>query len=54
MKKNMTTDEIIITIAGEGGFNNYNHWTKKEVAEWVFENYPCSKYVAKRVADHIA
>ena len=54
MKKNMTTDEILLNLKGNGGFNNWHHWNKKEVAEWVKANYPCSSYVAKRVAEHIA
>lgn len=53
MAKNMTTEEVIRTINGEGGFNNFRNWNKKEIAEWVFANYPCSKYVANKVAQSI-
>ena len=46
----MKTIEIIENIRSNGGFNNWHHWTEKEVAEWVKANFPCSNYVAKKVA----
>lgn len=54
MGKNMTTSEILENLRGNGGFNNFHKWSKKEVAEWVMANYPCSKYVANKVAEYIA
>lgn len=50
----MTTQEILSNIRGNGGFNNFRHWNKREVIEWVKNNFPCSVYVAKKVAEHIA
>lgn len=49
----MRTNEIIRVIEGNGGFDNFNHWTEKEVAQWVKANYPCSYYVAKNVAKYL-
>lgn len=49
----MRTNEIIRLIDSEGGFNNWRKWTLKEVAEWVYNNYPCSRYVAMNVARYI-
>ena len=51
--ENMRTQEIVAEINGNGGFDNFNHWSKKEVAEWVKANYPCSSYVAEKVAEEI-
>lgn len=47
------TESILLNIRGNGGFNNYNHWSKKEIAEWVKSNFNCSAYIAKRVASYI-
>ena len=49
----MKTNEIVRVIEGNGGFDNFNHWTEKEVAQWVKANYPCSYYVAKNVAKYL-
>lgn len=49
----MKTNEILKAIRAEGGFNNYRRWNKKEIAVWVKSNYPCSWYVAKRVAEYL-
>lgn len=49
----MKTNEIIKNIKGNGGFNNFHHLDKKEVAVWVKENYNCSTYVANKVAEYI-
>jgi len=49
----MKTDEILRDIWSDGGFNNFNHWTKKEIATWVKANYNCSRYVANRVAEYL-
>lgn len=51
--KNMRTDEILTNISGNGGFENWMHWTRKECKEWVKANYPCSDYVAEKVAQLI-
>ncbi len=49
----MKTNEILKNISECGGFNNWNHWTKKECAEWVKANYNCSHYVASNIAKYI-
>ena len=50
----MKTDEILLEIRSNGGFNNWHHWNKKEIAEWVKSSYPCSRYVANKVAEYLA
>lgn len=50
---NNTTKEVLKSIESEGGFNNWQHWNEKELAEWVEANYHCSKYVAKNVAPYL-
>ena len=46
----MKTKEILKNIKENGGFRNINHWNKKEVADYIYSNFNCSKYVAKNVA----
>ena len=46
----MKTKEILNHIEENGGFCNLNHWNKKEIAEYIYSNFPCSRYVAKNVA----
>lgn len=41
---------ILSAIEDDGGFDNFNRWNKKEVAEWVEENYYCNKKIAMKVA----
>ena len=48
--KTMKTKEILKHIEENGGFCNMNHWNRKEVAEYIYSNYNCSRYVAKNVA----
>ena len=50
----MKTDEILLDIRSNGGFNNWRHWNKKEIAVWVRSNFPCSRYVANKVAKYLA
>lgn len=54
MKDNMKTNEIISNIEGNGGFDNFNHWNKKEIKQWVKANFPCSDYVAGKVAEYLS
>lgn len=54
MEKNMTTSEILSNIKGNGGFNNFRNWYKDEIALWVRANFPCTRYVAKKVAEQLA
>lgn len=49
----MKAIEIIKIIKENGGFNNWRHWSEKEIAWWVYCNYPCTKYTAKQVAKSI-
>lgn len=49
----MKTMEVLQNIRGNGGFDNFRHWSKKEVAEWVYNNYDVSKYVANKVASYL-
>ena len=46
----MTTYKIIAAIYADGGFDNFNNWNYSGVVDWVFHNYNCSKYVARKVA----
>ena len=46
----MKTIEILEIIENNGGFDNFNHWNRQEIAEWVYENFECSKYVADNVS----
>lgn len=50
----MRTEEILTLINESGGFDNFNHWSEKEVAQWVRSNYNCSYYVSIKVARVIA
>ena len=49
----MKTKEILKNIAENGGFCNINHWNRKEVAEYIYYNFNCSRYVAKNVAFYL-
>lgn len=53
MTKKMNTQQILSDIAKEGGFDNYQHWNEKDLAEWVQANYDCTAYVAKNVAPYL-
>ena len=44
---------IWLEIKNNGGFDNFNHWNKKEVAKWVKTNYHCTMKVAMEVAEVI-
>lgn len=46
----MKTDEILHIIFSQGGFDNFNHWSEKEIAKWVRTNFDCSYYVSRQVA----
>ena len=46
----MKTKEILKNIEENGGFCNVNLWSRKEVAEYIYSNFKCSRYVAKNVA----
>lgn len=41
---------IICDIESNGGFDNFNHWRKNEIADWVMDNYYCNKRIALKVA----
>ena len=45
----MKTKEIIKSMI-ENQFNRKNQWTEKQISEWVFANYNCTRYIANRVA----
>lgn len=49
----MKTMEILNYIEENGGFDNFNGWNKKDIAEWVYYNFNCSKYVAQNVAKYL-
>lgn len=49
----MKTTEILSNIRGNGGFNNWRNWNKKEIAMWVKANFNCSNYVANKVAERL-
>ena len=49
----MKTKEILRNIAENGGFCNINHWNHKEVEEYIYSNFKCSRYVAKNVAFYL-
>lgn len=49
----MKTEEILDSINSNGGFDNFNHWNRKEIAEWVRSGYNCSYYVSKKVAEKL-
>ena len=44
---------IWVEIKNNGGFDNFNHWNQKQVAEWVKTNYHCSMKIAMEVAEVI-
>lgn len=50
----MKTCDVLKLIKEQGGFNNWQHWSKKEVAIWVKANYHCSTYISRKVASLIA
>jgi len=50
----MTTNQILSNINNNGGFDNWQKWNRKEIAEWVFSNFNCSKFVANRVAFYLS
>ena len=41
---------IICDIESNGGFDNFNDWSKNEIADWVMANYYCNKRIALKVA----
>lgn len=41
---------IISDIESNGGFDNFNHLNKNEIADWVMANYYCNKRIALKVA----
>jgi hypothetical protein len=49
----MKTTEILSNIKSNGGFDNFNKWTTKQIVEYIKANYPCSTYVAQKVANLI-
>ena len=49
----MKKSEILKNIEENGGFDNFNNWNKKEIAEWVYYNYNCTKYTAEKVANEL-
>ena len=49
----MRKEEILSNIRGNGGFDNFRKWTSKEISEWVYNNYNCTTYTAKKVAIQI-
>jgi len=49
----MKTKEILENIESNGGFDNFNHWNRREVAEYIKSNFNCSFYVAKNVANKL-
>ena len=51
--KKMTTNEILKSIKENGGFDNINKWTKKEIAEYIKANFNCSVYVSNQVSKNI-
>ena len=48
--KRITTNYVLAYIRGNGGFDNFNRWKRKEVSEWVKNYFGCSRYVANRVS----
>lgn len=48
--KRITTAYILDYIRGNGGFDNFNRWKRKEVSEWVKNYFGCSQYVANKVS----
>ena len=50
----MTKKQIISEINDNGGFDNFNNWSRPDVAIWVMSNFDCSKYVASNVAWEIS
>lgn len=49
----MNTQEILTEIEENGGFDNFNKWTREDIKDWVKANFNCSNYVAKNVAFHL-
>lgn len=49
----MKTTEILENIRGNGGFDNFRNWTKKEIAQWVRSSFNCSYYVSMQVASYL-
>jgi hypothetical protein len=49
----MKTNQILANIRSNGGFDNFNKWNRKEIAEWVYSNFNCSKYVANNVSNYL-
>lgn len=44
-------DEILRDIEENGGFDNFNKWNKREIAEWVRYNYECTYYTSIKVGE---
>lgn len=44
---------IWVEIKNNGGFDNFNHWNQKEVAEWVKTNYHCTMKIAMEITEVI-
>jgi hypothetical protein len=50
----MKTNKILSEIRNNGGFDNFNRWSRKEIAEWVENYFNCSKYVANNVSIYLS
>lgn len=46
----MKPNEILSNINSNGGFDNLNKWTVKEIATWVRANFNCTHYASMKVA----
>lgn len=49
----MKTNEILSIISGNGGFDNFRKWSKKDIQVWVKSYFECSNFVAEKVANHL-
>lgn len=49
-KGNWEEWQITRNIDEQYGIYAFRKWSEKEVAQWIYANYPCSKYMAKKIA----
>lgn len=51
--KKQTLKEIIAIIDSNGGFCNLNNWNTKQISEYIYSNFYCSHYTAKKVSQQL-
>ena len=46
----MKAKQIINHINNNGGFDNWQHWTREQIAEWIMASFDCGRKTANAVS----